>query len=94
MPPTFVTLLALARYRSAEDALSGERETPCPRVLPVLFPDEAGFVTVYPGDVAYEGGDPAASGPRHRTYMADGSWRYQYQDVQDAIPLFPQEARS
>lgn len=91
MPPTFVTLLALSRYRTAEEALAGERNTPCPRVLPVLFASDSNFVTVYPGDVAYEGGDPEAEGPRHRSFMVDGSWRYQYQGVEGAIPLFPQD---
>lgn len=93
LPPTYITLCALARYPDAASALAGERETPCPRVLPLMMPveGEGGFTTLYPGDVAYEGGDLHAAGPRHRAYLDGGCWCYQYEGVIDNPPLFPQE---
>lgn len=93
LPPTYITLCALARYRSADEALAGERGTPCPRVLPLLVPSDDGgsFVTVYPGDVAYANGDVARPGPRHRAFLEHGSWRYLYEDCCGAAPLYPQD---
>ena len=94
LPPTFITLCALARYDSVADALAGEASSPCPRVLPLMVPDsaEGGFMTLYEGDVALDGGDVDRPGPRHRAYLRDGSWQYEYRDVSDAAPLYPIEA--
>jgi 8-oxo-dGTP pyrophosphatase MutT (NUDIX family) len=92
MPPTYITLKALSRYASADAAVSGERLTPCPRVIPAMIPrteEEGGFLTVYPGDVAYTGGNVDAPGPRHRTVLKDGCWHYEYCDVGDCEPLYP-----
>jgi 8-oxo-dGTP pyrophosphatase MutT (NUDIX family) len=92
MPPTYITLCALARYHTAIDAVVGERTTPVPRVLPTLIPCESeGFVTVYEGDVAFGGGDPEAPGPRHRCELRDGSWHYQISDDAGVPPLYPLE---
>ncbi|WP_439108058.1 NUDIX hydrolase [Congregibacter sp.] len=92
MPPTYITLCAMARYETASDALAGERETPCPRVLPLLVPveGEGKFATLYPGDVGYENGDMDADGPKHRAFLSNGSWQYQYQGVSEP-PLYPQD---
>ncbi|MFK8041306.1 NUDIX hydrolase [Congregibacter sp.] len=92
MPPTFITLCAVARYDTASEALAGERETPCPRVLPLLVPleGEGAFATLYPGDAAYESGDLEAEGPRHRAFLSNGSWQYVYEGVSEP-PLYPQD---
>lgn len=97
LPPTYITLCALERYRSAEEALAGEKATPCPHVLPrlVSIEGEAGFATLYPGDVAYEGvGNEAyeAEGPRHRAELRDGAWHYTYEGVEDEPSLYPLDA--
>jgi 8-oxo-dGTP pyrophosphatase MutT (NUDIX family) len=94
LPPTYITLCALARYPDSAAALAGERETPCPRVLPLMVPveGEGGFTTIYPGDVAYDGGDLDAPGPRHRAYLQNGCWCYQYEGVTDDPPLYPLDA--
>lgn len=91
MPPTYITLCALSRYRSAASALAGEKETPCPRVVPLMVPieGEGGFTTLYPGDMGYETGDIEAPGPRHRAFLADGCWCYEYEGVHDQPPLYP-----
>lgn len=92
MPPTYITLCAVARYHTASAALAGERETPCPRVLPLLVPTEGegGFITLYPGDVAYETGNIEQEGPRHRAFLCDACWHYEYQGVTEP-PLYPQD---
>jgi 8-oxo-dGTP pyrophosphatase MutT (NUDIX family) len=91
LPPTYITLCALARYDSVDEVIAGERQTPCPRVLPRLVPtpEEGGFLTLYPGDVAYGGGDPAQAGPRHRAGLVDGAWQYCYEQVAGHPPLYP-----
>jgi 8-oxo-dGTP pyrophosphatase MutT (NUDIX family) len=38
LPPTFITLCALGRYGSAEEALRGEQASPCPHILPRMVP--------------------------------------------------------
>lgn len=92
MPPTYITLCAVARYGDAGEALAGERVTPCPRVLPLLVPTEGagGFTTLYSGDAGYETGDLQAEGPRHRAYLCDDCWHYQYEGVSEP-PLYPQD---
>ncbi len=93
MPPTYFTLCALARYASAAEALAGERETPCPRVLPLLIPGKAkgDFTTLYPGDVAYDSGEVGQPGPRHRAFLDRGGWQYLYDDACGVPPLYPQD---
>ncbi|MDP5070411.1 MAG: NUDIX hydrolase, partial [Congregibacter sp.] len=92
MPPTFITLCAVGRYSTAAEALAGELETPCPRVLPLMVPieGEGGYTTLYPGDAAYETGDIHAEGPRHRAFLSDACWQYQYEGVSEP-PLYPQD---
>jgi hypothetical protein len=92
MPPTYITLCAVARYDTASAALAGERETPCPRVLPLMVPTEGegGFATLYPGDVAYETGNIEEEGPRHRAFLCDACWHYEYEGVSEP-PLYPQD---
>lgn len=90
LPPTFITLLALSSYPDTASALAGERETPCPRVLPLMVPTtgEGGYATLYPGDAAYHSGDLDCPGPRHRAYLAGGCWQYEYEGVCDHAPLY------
>ena len=39
--------------------------------------EDGEIVAVWHGDVAYEGGDLAVAGGRHRLAMIDGGWRYE-----------------
>lgn len=96
MPPTFITLLALRAHRSLAAALAAEAALPVPRVEPRMGRDGERMVTLYPGDGAYGGGDPAAVGPRHRCTLEDRYWRYECRDLPaDCLPLVPPEhARS
>lgn len=67
--PTFVTLMNLAHCSTVAAALDVEG--------PVHYATSLGTsstgvkVCMYPGDVAYEGGDVDAPGPRHRLVMDD-----------------------
>jgi 8-oxo-dGTP pyrophosphatase MutT (NUDIX family) len=91
LPPTYITLCALERYACVEEALSGERASPCPRILPVMVPieGEGGFATLYPGDAGYDDGRVDHAGPRHRSVLRSGAWTYIYEGVQGAAPLYP-----
>lgn len=91
MPPTYITLCAIARYADAASALEGERSTPCPRVLPKMVPieGEGGYATLYLGDAGYEDGNIERPGPRHRAYLQGGCWCYQYEGIADELPLYP-----
>lgn len=92
LPPTYITLCALARYPGAEAALAGERESPCPWVLPRMIPaGEGGFATLYPGDAAYDSGDADVAGARHRSVLDGGCWHYVYDDDVTEPPLYPLE---
>lgn len=93
LPPTYITLCALARYPDCEAALAGERESPCPWILPRMIPakGEGGFATLYRGDVAYESGDESAVGARHRSVLEGGCWHYVYDEDVAEPPLYPME---
>ncbi|KGE02876.1 hypothetical protein HRUBRA_02520 [Pseudohaliea rubra DSM 19751] len=88
MPPTYITLLNLVRYRDLAGVLAAEARSPVPRVEPVLGREGERPVTLYPGDAAYAGGDPAAAGPRHRCVLEGRQWIYQCSDLpEECVPL-------
>ena len=91
MPPTYITLCALARYRGAQEAVEGERLTPVPQVVPRMIHRSDGFITVYEGDAANASGDLESPGPRHRTELRNGGWHYEISADANAQPLYPQD---
>ena len=76
-PPTFVSLCSLAVCQSVGKALTlAEKRLPpvfVPR--PRSVPD--GVVSLYHGDVAYEGGPLDAPGTHHRLSMLKTGYRYE-----------------
>lgn len=76
-PPTFVTLSVLSQFTSSGSALrffaASEPLVYVPRQLPV----PGGAVSLYHGDIAYEGGDAEQLGPRHRLNMFERGWQYE-----------------
>lgn len=80
-PPTFVTLLQLSRLGSMAAVLDTYRGRPCEEFLPRLRTTPEAAYTIYAGDIAYEGGDVDAPGPRHRLRMVGTDWRYERQGI-------------
>lgn len=79
-PPTWITLEELAGHRSVDAALAAFRSRPPEYFATRIAVVGEAVLAVYDGDVAYDGGDPEAAGPRHRLTMAGGGWRYERDD--------------
>ncbi|GIW41988.1 MAG: NUDIX hydrolase [Candidatus Binatia bacterium] len=76
-PPTFVTLHRLVPFRTSREALEKLARGPVETFLPRLWPTDGGACIVYPGDAAYDDGDLARSGPRHRLWVVGSDWQYE-----------------
>lgn len=77
-PPTWVTLHHLSAVPDVASALDGARRGPVEYFSTRIVTGADGeLVAVWHGDVAYEGGDLAAAGDRHRLAMVEGGWRYE-----------------
>jgi len=79
-PPTFVSLLRLARYSSVDHALASVPAERYHRFTPRLVNlGEEGQVSIYPGDVlsGTDSDELDRPGPRHRLWMVRPSWRYE-----------------
>ena len=76
-PPTFVTLSVLGAFSSTAVALRHFASTEPLVYVPRQRPGLAGELSLYHGDIAYEGGDPERAGPRHRLCMLERGWRYE-----------------
>lgn len=74
MPPTYVALKEMASCETVEQVLAMYRAREVLEIAPRLFKNP--FVAVYPGDIAYEGGDPQAPGPRHRSWLGEDGLQY------------------
>lgn len=76
-PPTYVSLSELGAFPKADAALRYFASRDPIIYVPRQRPVGGGVLSLYDGDVAYEGGDPDAVGPRHRLSMLKSGWRYQ-----------------
>jgi 8-oxo-dGTP pyrophosphatase MutT (NUDIX family) len=77
-PPTWVTLHWLAESSNVEAALQRAASDTVEYFSTRIVKGEDGeLVAVWHGDAAYEGGELAAVGGRHRLAMIDGGWRYE-----------------
>lgn len=76
-PPTFVTLTQLATHRTVADILNSIPTRSLQLFVPLLRVMPEGACCLYPGDVAYEGGDLDLPGPRHRLLITESDWCYQ-----------------
>ncbi len=76
-PPTFVTLVQLLSTRNpAEVLMAGPRTLDAVEHFATRVGEiDGGWVALYHGDVAYEGGPVDARGPRHRLVMEE-PWEY------------------
>jgi 8-oxo-dGTP pyrophosphatase MutT (NUDIX family) len=74
-PPTIVTLDALCQFGSVAEAVAGA--DPIHFRTRVAQTASGVRLCLWEGDVAYDGGDVDADGPRHRVVMDDDAgWRY------------------
>ncbi|MBU6281084.1 NUDIX hydrolase [bacterium] len=73
VPPTFVLLSELARLPDAASAHAAAVAREVTTILPRWFGAPDGSTAfLYPGDVAYEGGEVDRPGPRRRLVVRDG----------------------
>jgi 8-oxo-dGTP pyrophosphatase MutT (NUDIX family) len=76
--PTWVTLMSLRAHRTVQAALEALAAAEFGLFRPRLSAIEGGTLSLYEGDVAYDGGDVDAPGPRHRLYATtNNDWRYE-----------------
>jgi 8-oxo-dGTP pyrophosphatase MutT (NUDIX family) len=77
-PPTYVSLLRIARSGTVDEAIAEATAAPYLRFEPHIRLVDGGFASVYEGDVAYDDEELFdAPGPRHRLYAVTGAWRYE-----------------
>jgi hypothetical protein len=75
--PTWVTLMSLRGHRTVDAALGALAAAEFGIFRPRIFPVDGGTLSLFEGDVAYEGGDVDTPGPRHRLYATNNDWRYE-----------------
>ena len=77
-PPQYVTLLTIAAYATADDALGALAGAEPFDFLPrFYFGEDGSAVCVYTDDVAYDDGDRLdGPGSRHRLVMSADAWEY------------------
>lgn len=75
-PPTFITLTQLLPHGDVDAVVADAAGRPLEHFATRITSVGDDFVALYHGDVAYEGGDPAGDGPRHRLWMTE-RWRYE-----------------
>ncbi len=76
-PPTFATLVKIRTAPAVQSALDRARSEGVIRYEPRIRSIDGGALSLYEGDVAYEGGDPERPGPRRRMYRVESGWRYE-----------------
>lgn len=77
-PPTFITLIDLARRGNRTDLLASLVDHQPESFATQVAEAEGHIVALYHGDVGYgPDGDPTAPGPRHRLWLDPAGWRYQ-----------------
>ena len=76
-PPAYVLLSWAAFLGSAERILTFLRKAPTQRVKPRNIPLPDGSCNLFKDDVAYESGDLALDGSRHRLWMRETGWHYE-----------------
>ncbi len=77
MPPTYISLYALQDFETARDAINGVIGTKTEIFETKFTRGPKGFVTVWPGDCAYDDLDINKTGRRRRLYADPDGWRYE-----------------
>ena len=76
-PPTFVTLVDLAREGSVERALAAARARTPERYATRIAKAPGGMVALWHGDAGYAACDASLPGARHRLAMLDRGWVFE-----------------
>ncbi len=77
VPPTYISLIQLAPFTRAENALAHFRAIEPPQFQPVVVKTDTGPVYLYNGDAGHGTQDPTLAGPRHRLLQPkSGPWQY------------------
>lgn len=77
LPPTWITLHALARFDRVDAALAHASMHPAPRFTPRTRNVPGGEVALYEGDAAYDGRALGEPGARRRLHAAALPWRFE-----------------
>lgn len=77
LPPTWVTLHALAEHADVATVLEAAAAGPVERFTTRFVHVDGAVLSLWHGDAGYESGDPHAEGPRHRLHMSGLPWRYE-----------------
>ncbi|HET6950689.1 MAG TPA: NUDIX domain-containing protein [Acidimicrobiales bacterium] len=77
MPPTWVTLDGLVGAADVAAAVAQAGSGEIDRFATRIADHDGMLVSMWRGDTAYESGDTASPGPRHRLYMDPAGWRYE-----------------
>lgn len=86
LPPTYFTLLGLARYATVAQMVAEERSSAVPEVFPVFANDGEQLMVMFRGDAGYDSTDGSLPGARHRAVLRRKRWQYQYLNVDPAYP--------
>ena len=93
LPPTYITLCALAGYNNVAEMVAQERGSPAPEVFPVIGEAAGQLIVMFRGDAGYESADGTVAGPRHRAVLTGASWGYVYESVPpEYLPLIQRES--
>ena len=76
MPPTFVSLVDIAPYRSCSDVKASMAAREAIQYAPRMVFVEDGICFLYQGDAGYEQESLEVEGPRHRAYMINDRLQY------------------
>lgn len=76
LPPTYITLCDIARYRDVATLLAAVKARQPPRVFPRMGRHAGEVFIMFRGDAGYESGDGGLPGPRHRAVLQGQRWRY------------------
>lgn len=77
LPPTFVSLHALQDYETASTAVEGIKQTDTEIFKTKFARGPNGFITLWPGDAAYDDLDFTKAGVRRRLYANPDGWIYE-----------------
>jgi 8-oxo-dGTP pyrophosphatase MutT (NUDIX family) len=80
LPPTWVSLNRIVDLPDAATAVADVTAGRVDHFSTRIADADGVMVTMWEPDAAYESGDLAAAGPRHRLVMDDAGWRYQRSD--------------